>query len=42
MPKQPDFLCSQPSTRPKHAHAKFYLCRTFGLSFMTISVAPTQ
>ena len=41
MPKQPKFFCSQPSTIPSEALAKFYLSPTFGLGFMISSVAPT-
>ena len=40
--KQPNFFHSQPSTHPKEALAKFYLSRTFGLRFITSSVAPTR
>ena len=42
MLKQPNFFCSQPSTLPKEALAKFYLSTTFALSFMVSSVAPTR
>ena len=42
MLKQPNFFNGQPSTLPKDATAKFYLSTTFGLSFMTSSVAPSR
>ena len=42
MPKQPNFIYSQPSTLSKEALAKFYLSMTFGLCFMINSVAPTR
>ena len=42
MLKQPNFFYGQPSTLPKDTPAKFYLSRTFGLSFMISSVAPTR
>ena len=42
MLKQPDFFHSQPFTLPKKALAKFYLSKTFGLSFMISSVARTR
>ena len=39
MLKRPNFFHSQPSKLPKEALAKFYLTKTFGLSFMMSSVA---
>ena len=42
MLKQPNFFYSQSYTLPKDAPVKFYLCTTFGLSFMISSVAPTR
>ena len=42
MLKQPNFFHSQPLTLPKEAFARFYLSKTFSLSFVISSVAPTQ
>ena len=42
MLKQPNFFYSHPSSLPKDAPAKFYLSKTFGLSFMVSSVTPTR
>ena len=40
--RQPNFFCSQPSTLPNEALAKFYLSATFGSSSIISSVAPTR
>ena len=40
--KQPNFFYGQTSTLPKEALANFYLSKTFGLSFIISSVAPTR
>ena len=42
MLKQPNFFHNQPSALPKEVLARFYVSTTFGLSFMTHSVAPTR